>query len=179
MAPKITATIDHLTEHEFDQIAAAGAGSRYEVVLEYTDGDHHELEAHFRLAVLNSTRAPDLVPPMVRAHEQDGSLYRTKSGRLLTDADIERLAEEAERGYGLDQLLKQERQLHPMRVMHVGSPAGTGPEFSVPEPAGLVQRLSQVIGQLVRFSAFDARRLGIDKREGETVEQAVGRWLRS
>jgi hypothetical protein len=94
MAPKITATIDHLTEHEFDQIAAAGAGSRYEVVLEYTDGDHHELEAHFRLA-------------------------------------------------------------------------------------GLVQRLSQVIGQLVRFSAFDARRLGIDKREGETVEQAVGRWLRS
>lgn len=32
------------------------------------------------------------------------SEYRTKSGRVLTDADIEAFAEEAERGYNVDHL---------------------------------------------------------------------------
>ena len=56
MAPKITGHIDHLTEHEFDQIREAGPGSRFEVMLDRTDGDHHELEAHFRLVELTATR---------------------------------------------------------------------------------------------------------------------------
>ncbi|MDA8076010.1 MAG: CopG family transcriptional regulator [Actinomycetota bacterium] len=33
--------------------------------------------------------------------------YRTKTGRLLTDADVEALADEAERGYDADQLAKR------------------------------------------------------------------------
>lgn len=173
MAPKITATIDHLTEHEFGQIARAGAGSRYEVVLDYTDGDHHELEAHFRLVELAATRAPELAEhpallprEIVTTYRAGHAEHRTKSGRLLTGAEVDPLAQE-------------ERQLHPMRVMDVGSTSGGGPEFAVFQPAGLVRRLSEVIGQLVRFSAFDARRLGIEKREGETAEQAVERWLKS
>lgn len=32
---------------------------------------------------------------------------RTKSGRVLTDADFEALADEAERGYDVEHLLKQ------------------------------------------------------------------------
>ena len=33
-------------------------------------------------------------------------VYRTKSGRILTDADIQALADEAERGYDVDHLLQ-------------------------------------------------------------------------
>lgn len=36
-------------------------------------------------------------------HEDDG-IYRTKSGRVLTDEEIERLAKEAEEGYSLAEL---------------------------------------------------------------------------
>lgn len=36
-------------------------------------------------------------------------LYRTKSGRVLTDADIEALADEAERGYDVEHLLQRTR----------------------------------------------------------------------
>jgi hypothetical protein len=34
-------------------------------------------------------------------------VYRTKSGRILTDADIQALADEAERGYDVEHLLQQ------------------------------------------------------------------------
>ena len=33
--------------------------------------------------------------------------YRTKTGRVLTDADIEALADEAERGYDVERLAKR------------------------------------------------------------------------
>lgn len=36
-----------------------------------------------------------------RVSPNDGSEIRTKTGRILTDADIEALADEAERGYDL------------------------------------------------------------------------------
>lgn len=35
--------------------------------------------------------------------------YRTKTGRVLTDADIERWADEAERGYDIEPLLANKR----------------------------------------------------------------------
>ena len=34
-------------------------------------------------------------------------VYRTKTGRILTDADIQALADEAERGYDVEQLLQK------------------------------------------------------------------------
>jgi hypothetical protein len=49
MAPKITATIDGLTEADFDRIRQDGPYTRYEVQFDHADGDHHELELHFRL----------------------------------------------------------------------------------------------------------------------------------
>ena len=39
--------------------------------------------------------------------------YTTKTGRVLTDADIEELADEAERGYDVDEL-KSRRRGRPM-----------------------------------------------------------------
>jgi hypothetical protein len=39
--------------------------------------------------------------------------YRTKSGKVLTDADIEALADEAERGYDIE-VLKSRRRGRPM-----------------------------------------------------------------
>jgi hypothetical protein len=39
--------------------------------------------------------------------------YRTKSGKVLTDADIEALADEAERGYDIE-MLKSRRRGRPM-----------------------------------------------------------------
>lgn len=35
--------------------------------------------------------------------------YRTKTGKVLTDADIEKMADEAERGYDVEDLLKRRR----------------------------------------------------------------------
>jgi hypothetical protein len=39
----------------------------------------------------------------------DSNAYRTKSGKVLTDADIEALAEEAERGYDVETLKARRR----------------------------------------------------------------------
>jgi CRISPR-associated endonuclease/helicase Cas3 len=49
--------------------------------------------------------------------------YRTKSGRVLTDADIEGLADEAERGYDVEEL-KTRRRGRPL--------LGTAPADVVP-----------------------------------------------
>jgi hypothetical protein len=50
-------------------------------------------------------------------------LYKTKTGRVLTDADIKALADEAERGYDVDQLIVRRR----------GRPMlGNGPSEIVP-----------------------------------------------
>ena len=49
--------------------------------------------------------------------------YRTKSGKVLTDADIEALADEAERGYDIE-VLKSRRRGRPM--------LGTAPAEVVP-----------------------------------------------
>jgi hypothetical protein len=40
---------------------------------------------------------------------EDGQVYRTRTGKLLTDADIRDLADEAERGYDLDRLIVRRR----------------------------------------------------------------------
>ena len=56
MAPKITATIDNLDEDTASKIMEGGGGSRFEVVFDWADGDHHELELHFRLVELTATR---------------------------------------------------------------------------------------------------------------------------
>jgi hypothetical protein len=60
---KVTSTIDGLTEADFDRIRAGGAGERYEVVFDYADGDHHELELHFRLVEQYPTRPAE---PVIR-----------------------------------------------------------------------------------------------------------------
>jgi hypothetical protein len=49
--------------------------------------------------------------------------HKTKTGKVLTDADIEKMADEAERGYDVEELLKRRR----------GRPMlGTGPAEVVP-----------------------------------------------
>lgn len=40
----------------------------------------------------------------------DGKTYRTRTGKLLTDADIEAMADEAERGYDVDSLRGRSRR---------------------------------------------------------------------
>ena len=54
---------------------------------------------------------------------EDEKTYRTKSGRVLTDADIEHLADEAERGYDVEEL-KARRRGRPL--------IGAGPADVVP-----------------------------------------------
>jgi hypothetical protein len=49
--------------------------------------------------------------------------YKTKTGRVLTDADIETIADEAERGYDVE-MLKARRRGRPM--------LGSGPSEVVP-----------------------------------------------
>jgi Ribbon-helix-helix protein, copG family len=49
--------------------------------------------------------------------------YQTKTGKVLTDADIEAMADEAERGYDLE-MLKRRRRGRPM--------LGTAPSEVVP-----------------------------------------------
>jgi hypothetical protein len=61
---KITGHIDNLTEADFDRLRKAGGGARYEVVLDYCDGDHHELEAHFRLVEEHPTQ--QIQEPVIR-----------------------------------------------------------------------------------------------------------------
>lgn len=56
--------------------------------------------------------------------ERDDALrtYTTKSGKVLTDADIERLADEAERGYDVSRLSKQsssQARQHAERVLKI------------------------------------------------------------
>lgn len=53
MALRVTSIIDNLDEKTADKLRA---GERYEVVLDYLDGDHRELELHFRLVELTATR---------------------------------------------------------------------------------------------------------------------------
>lgn len=50
---------------------------------------------------------------LTRHMEDVEEIYRTKSGRVLTDEDFERLADEAERGYDVEKILKR-RAVPPM-----------------------------------------------------------------
>ena len=54
----------------------------------------------------------------------DAGTYRTKSGRLLTEAEIRALAEEAERGYDIE----------PLEEATGPSPDGFGPGDRGPRP---------------------------------------------
>jgi hypothetical protein len=58
-------------------------------------------------------------------------LYRTKTGRILTDADLEALADEAERGYDVEHLKPVHKQTPEefqarMRDIHERHPSGLG-----------------------------------------------------
>lgn len=45
-------------------------------------------------------------------------IYRTQSGKILTDADFERLADEAEKGYDVDAIL-QRRSSKPWELLEL------------------------------------------------------------
>lgn len=47
--------------------------------------------------------------------------YRTKTGRVLTDADLETLADEAEQGYDVSHLIKREARIDVPFLFGVGS----------------------------------------------------------
>ena len=58
-------------------------------------------------------------PGTAQVQTEAGNLYRTRTGKILTDHDIERLSAEAERGYDPHALVtarreRQQRQVHRM-----------------------------------------------------------------
>lgn len=42
--------------------------------------------------------------------ETEPPVYRTKTGKVLTDADLEALADEAERGYDVSHLIEKDKR---------------------------------------------------------------------
>jgi hypothetical protein len=82
--------------------------------------------------------------------------YKTKSGKVLTDADIEAMADEAERGYDVD-ALKARRRGRPM--------LGTAPEVV---PVRLDPDLKQ---------ALEARAQVDHTTASEIIREALRRFL--
>jgi len=83
--------------------------------------------------------------------------YKTKSGKVLTDADIEAMADEAERGYDVD-ALKARRRGRPM--------LGTAPAEVVPV------RLDPDLKQ-----ALEARAQVDHTTASEIIREALRRFL--
>lgn len=83
--------------------------------------------------------------------------YRTKTGKVLTDADIEAMADEAERGYDVEQL-KARRRGRPM--------LGSAPADVVPV------RLDPDLKQ-----AVEARAQADRTTASEIIRQALRRFL--
>ena len=63
------------------------------------DGDNLTLEDGSHCSLAHCCDSPGHAWPHPAASEPAGSTYRTKTGLVLTDADIALLADEAERGY--------------------------------------------------------------------------------
>lgn len=83
--------------------------------------------------------------------------YKTKTGKALTDADIEAMADEAERGYGV-QMLKSRRRGRPM--------LGSAPSEVVPV------RLDPDLKQ-----AVEARAEADHTTTSEVIREALRRFL--
>jgi uncharacterized protein (DUF4415 family) len=83
--------------------------------------------------------------------------YKTKTGRVLTDADIETIADEAERGYDVE-MLKARRRGRPM--------LGSGPSEVVPV------RLDPDLKQ-----AVEARAQADQTSTSEIIRQALRSFL--
>jgi uncharacterized protein (DUF4415 family) len=83
--------------------------------------------------------------------------YKTKTGRVLTDADIETMADEAERGYDVE-MLKARRRGRPM--------LGSGPSEVVPV------RLDPDLKQ-----AVEARAQADQTSTSEIIRQALRSFL--
>jgi hypothetical protein len=83
--------------------------------------------------------------------------YKTKTGRVLTDAEIEALADDAERGYDVDQLITRRR----------GRPMlGRGPSEIVPV------RLDPEMKR-----AVEARAEAEHQSTSEIIREALRRYL--
>lgn len=82
---------------------------------------------------------------------------KTKTGRVLTDADIDLLADEAERGYDVN-ILKKRRRGRPM--------LGSGPSEIVPV------RLDPELKQ-----AVDARAEAEHRSASDVIREALRRYL--
>jgi uncharacterized protein (DUF4415 family) len=83
--------------------------------------------------------------------------YKTKTGKILTDADIEAMADEAERGYDVE-VLKARRRGRPM--------LGTAPSEVVPV------RLDPDLKQ-----AVEARAKAEHTTTSEVIREALRRFL--
>lgn len=80
----------------------------FEVEVE-DDNEEREIEICWRLQTtfIQTCDYLDFVPTNHIATSKITKLYRTKSGRVLTDDDIEALSDEAERGYDVDRLSRK------------------------------------------------------------------------
>ena len=82
--------------------------------------------------------------------------YKTKTGKVLTDRDIENLADEAERGYDVEELRRRP-----------GRPSlGDGPSEVVPV------RLDSAMK-----AAVEARAAAEEKSTSEIIREAIRRFL--
>jgi hypothetical protein len=89
----------------------------------------------------------------------DGKTYRTRTGKLLTDADIEAMADEAERSYDVDALRGRSRGRGRPRI-------GEAPSEVVPV------RLDPALRQ-----AVEARAQADETTASDIIRQALRRFL--
>lgn len=102
------------------------------------------------------------------------AVYRTRSGKIVTEAMIEEWVAEAERGYDLDQLIPRRDHTSPPQ------PAQQVPDLyqvSTVETIN-VSKLARVIAALLRKGVLDADDLGVDYG-AEGGWPGIERWLRA
>lgn len=81
-----------------------------------------------------------------------GEEYRTKSGKILTDVDIEKLADEAEEGYDIEHLL-------PKRYMIIENTPGYLPDNDDPLT---FDSYAEALNELVRYNLELREESGFD-----------------
>jgi hypothetical protein len=168
--PKIMATIDGLTEADFDLVREQGAGSRFEVRLDYADGDHHELELHFRLVGPSAARPAE---PVIRVEGQQrpGSLQPGRYvGRVTRVGHLP--------GVNRPEVTLE---LRDEDTITVGGLNDSGPRFELPARELMlghldVSRLAGVLAQLIELSSISPRVLGIPG-EGGLLADRIERHL--
>jgi hypothetical protein len=114
---------------------------------------------------LEEARVDDEEPPMFRGEETAPTEFRTRTGKVLTDADFEALADEAERGYDPEQI--KDGVFHPARAAMLGDFARLQAE--------LEKSYVEVADLRARVDALDQLRLEIVKIRANAIAAYANR----